>query len=820
MATVNKLHDLFYRVLDEYGKVFDEVYRTKNFANEFGSIIRKEIPAEISAFPEIDGNIYKVEGKCSIGKWATVPYIPIFDRRITKSAKKGVYIVYLINKDKKEMTLALGIGTAEGVGMYSKESPTTVASATRKITSDKLDGMRARCSEIRNRIGDATKLVHDEANNSGAEAYDAACIYNKKYELGTLPDDEKLKADLLEFLDAYKKYYEIYIGGVPMPTTIADHWPSGARDTTEFPKVTVKIDASMREHLEAFTKMDGVGWTDYDAMNEASGSEMTGSRLRTYRKMYEKFGLIMHEGDKLKLSRLGHQMAMLETDLENQKEAVLNKLRTTAIDILSRYQLKNPVDNDPLPESCDVLPAICIWKAMRKLDNKLHPEEVNRVILRVMKMDELDEAIETIKAARELFDGNYAGQKESDLLEVLGEPVHTDQVQARIAPWFSFIGWGGLIIEQSVDSNGYRNLKDGSIPIIDRILDNPPSYYNAKDENDWLEYYIGDNEDVPEQNVDSTSEAEAKDDKGIMERLPKRNPRAQKEWPLNQILFGAPGTGKTYSTAEYACAIVEKRPVSKKKKDADGRKLLMDKYQEYVNANLITFTTFHQSYGYEDFIQGIRPDLNASAVTFNKVDGVFKKIADRALKDPDQNYVIIIDEINRANISRVFGELITLIEEDKRWGELNQLSALLPMGELFVVPNNLYIIGTMNSADKSISLLDTALRRRFAFIEMPPIEENVDNLVLRKVMHDLNEYLKKELRSTDLLIGHAYFIGKNESDLLSIMNNSLIPLLYEYFYDDANKVEKALECLDGTDFETDPESLGRVTIRNKESANA
>lgn len=89
----NKLHDLFYRILNEYGEVFDEVYRTKNFANPFGSLIRQDVPAEISTFPEIDKEIYKVEGKCGIGQWAAVPYIPVFDKRITTSAKKGAYII-------------------------------------------------------------------------------------------------------------------------------------------------------------------------------------------------------------------------------------------------------------------------------------------------------------------------------------------------------------------------------------------------------------------------------------------------------------------------------------------------------------------------------------------------------------------------------------------------------------------------------------------------------------------------------------------------------------------------------------------------------
>lgn len=295
----------------------------------------------------------------------------------------------------------------------------------------------------------------------------------------------------------------------------------------------------------------------------------------------------------------------------------------------------------------------------------------------------------------------------------------------------------------------------------------------------------------------------------------KRVPRTDLIHPLNQIIYGAPGTGKTYSSAEYAVAIIEKREIDKSQKTPEARKALMEKYESYVENGQITFTTFHQSYGYEEFIQGIRPDSTSSTVSFKKADGIFKKIADRALPDTENNYVIIIDEINRGNISKVFGELITLVEEDKRYGELNQLSITLPLGDKFTVPNNLYIIGTMNSADKSISLIDTALRRRFAFVEMAPDESIVEDATLRKVLMTLNAYLKKELRSTDLLIGHSFFIGKSSEALGDTMNRNIIPLLYEYFYDDEAKVKKALECLEATDFVIDNECRGRISIQKK-----
>ena len=293
----------------------------------------------------------------------------------------------------------------------------------------------------------------------------------------------------------------------------------------------------------------------------------------------------------------------------------------------------------------------------------------------------------------------------------------------------------------------------------------------------------------------------------------KRSPRIHTLHPLNFIIFGAPGTGKTYSTAEYALAIIENRPVDKTRKSDEERKSVMASYNDYVKKGQIVFTTFHQSYGYEEFIQGLRPDPDSDKLAFTIADGVFKRIADKALVDQNNNYVIIIDEINRANISKVFGELITLIETDKRWGEVNETCATLQSGDVFAVPNNLYIVGTMNSADKSISLIDAALRRRFEFIEQYPDASLVDDKMLRKVMEKLNTTLADSLESSDLLIGHSYFMGKTEDDLCEILNNSIIPLLYEYYYDNNKKVISVLkDVLKGLDVEPKDNKISRVRV--------
>lgn len=295
-----------------------------------------------------------------------------------------------------------------------------------------------------------------------------------------------------------------------------------------------------------------------------------------------------------------------------------------------------------------------------------------------------------------------------------------------------------------------------------------------------------------------------------------REPRSYKALPLNFILYGAPGTGKTYVTADYAMAIINHLEMPSLCETQEQRISLMEKYNALLEEGRIVFTTFHQSYGYEDFIQGLRPNTDSSTLEFKMVDGVFKAVADRAMADLKNEYVIIIDEINRANISKVFGELITLIEEDKRWGEKNALGITLPSGERFAVPNNLYIIGTMNSADKSISLIDSALRRRFDFIEITPRYDVVVDSDMRTILERLNLGLADELDSTDLLIGHAYFIGKSLDDLCTLMNRSIIPLLYEYFYDNAKKVKDLVnKALEGYEFEIVDVKVGRMQLIDK-----
>lgn len=253
--------------------------------------------------------------------------------------------------------------------------------------------------------------------------------------------------------------------------------------------------------------------------------------------------------------------------------------------------------------------------------------------------------------------------------------------------------------------------------------------------------------------------------------------------PLNIILYGPPGTGKTYK--------------------------LLNEYKKYFesdNNKRYEFVTFHQSYTYEDFIEGIKPILNDhedGEVKYTIEPGVFKRIAQRAANDINNNYAIFIDEINRGNIAGIFGELITLIEQDKREGNENEISTILPYSkEPFSVPSNLYIIGTMNTADRSIEALDTALRRRFSFIEVSPNPNLFSNkdfsdeeLDFKKLLIAINQRIEI-LLDRDHTIGHSYFLSvKKETrlkDLQDIFKDKIIPLLEEYFYGDRGKIKMIL----------------------------
>lgn len=250
------------------------------------------------------------------------------------------------------------------------------------------------------------------------------------------------------------------------------------------------------------------------------------------------------------------------------------------------------------------------------------------------------------------------------------------------------------------------------------------------------------------------------------------------------------------------------------------------------------FVTFHQSFVYEDFIEGIRPVCNTkdnievddqntnSTIKYSIQDGIFKQLCQKAIDNPHKQYALFIDEINRGNIAEIFGELISLIETDKRKGQYCELETILPYSKKpFSVPSNLDIIGTMNSADKSIAGIDIALRRRFEFINRPCDYNSLKNTISANSINpndiegiDIINLLKTLNQRLELLldenhiIGHAYFIKvKSASDIIDIIRKKIIPLLEEFFFDDLQKIQLVLNDLD-----ENGELLANAIYRHKE----
>tara|TARA_B100001057_G_scaffold500973_2_gene619372 strand:- start:11343 stop:13265 length:1923 start_codon:yes stop_codon:yes gene_type:complete len=384
--------------------------------------------------------------------------------------------------------------------------------------------------------------------------------------------------------------------------------------------------------------------------------------------------------------------------------------------------------------------------------------------------------------------------------------------------------------------------------------------------------------------------------------------------PLNSILYGPPGTGKTFNTVKLAVDAVDPYFAQKVENDQDLRATYKEYYEELKQDGQIRFLTFHQSFGYEEFVEGLKASSDNGSISYDVEDGVFKQIVIEAtkyrtfqesttkhsfdscweafcaelaesefvevpmskvsfkvidfndkriffekqggskdhtlsintlraifngereyksglgvyyrplvsyLKDlvsatesnniERKNFVLIIDEINRGNISKIFGELITLIEPSKRLGKNEKLDTVLPYsGDVFSVPDNLYIIGTMNTADRSLAMMDTALRRRFDFIEMMPQPElfkgkKVKGIDLEQLLGTMNKRIEV-LYDREHTLGHAFLIpvlnalDSDEDDaearafteLKNTFKNKIIPLLEEYFFEDWNKIRLVL----------------------------
>ena len=261
------------------------------------------------------------------------------------------------------------------------------------------------------------------------------------------------------------------------------------------------------------------------------------------------------------------------------------------------------------------------------------------------------------------------------------------------------------------------------------------------------------------------------------------------------ILYGPPGTGKTYRALAVANELAARHAFRRSFVDltASERKTVAD------GDGLVRVCTFHPGWGYEDFIEGLRPTTLNGQMVFKPCDGIFKRLCTNAATQSNRHFFLVVDEINRGDLPRIFGELLTTIEYDKRERQIT-----LPVtGAFFAVPKNVFIIGTMNTADRSISLMDTALRRRFGFVELMPdstllVGRRAGGLLLGAWLDALNTRLRLHLKrnARNLQIGHAYLMPPQPitsvAEFARVLRDEIIPLIEEYCYDDFGMLKDIL----------------------------
>jgi 5-methylcytosine-specific restriction enzyme B len=266
------------------------------------------------------------------------------------------------------------------------------------------------------------------------------------------------------------------------------------------------------------------------------------------------------------------------------------------------------------------------------------------------------------------------------------------------------------------------------------------------------------------------------------------------------IVYGPPGTGKTYWAEKAAKDLASHSRFNKAFEDLSHDEKLAIEGGNSELRGLVRICTFHPAYGYEDFLEGYRPKAIDDQMVFELKNGIMKRLCLDAAENPTHNFYLIIDEINRGDIPRIFGEMLTVIEKDKR----DKGILLSVSGEPLRVPDNVYLIGTMNTADRSIALLDTALRRRFGFIELMPDVKVLGNAVVESIplgpwLSALNSKICENIGrdARNLQIGHSYLLENGQaissfSKFVRVIQDDIIPLLEEYCYEDYGTLIKIL----------------------------
>jgi hypothetical protein len=565
-----------------------------------------------------------------------------------------------------------------------------------------------------------------------------------------------------------------------------DRWQAPDRDSP----TAVKFDANVElgQQLEQLLQMEGHAGTKEEQVLEVTGKEL--NRPRRWHKIFERMGLMFQdESGTTKLTDLGKSIKAAK---DHGGRQFRRTIAGQAVTVLRKYQLKNPADeeDDSYPDGTDLHPYWAIWKAAVELGGKLHWEELNRVLMWVLKHSDLDAAIANIKAAR--AKAGYDPEKDGSPAARLGPRAH-DQDTApegkdpngqirdqKTTPWFKRAGLNELILTTpGRGGGGYWSVHPDIRDLIEKeIRRPPPPFKKFNSESEWFDYFGRIEEGGATKLVLAQEEEKYT---ALVNDLPDDDPVWAKvkelvdSGSIGVILSGPPGTSKTWYARRIAAKLAQGRPEN------------------------VCFIQFHPSYSYDDFVEGYVAEEGHGTSRFVPKKKVFLKFCDEARGAADQLHILVVDELNRGDPSKIFGELLTYIERDYR----NQNVTLAYSGTQTSIPQNIFIIATMNPYDKSVVDLDDALERRFDRIALDPSVDILRGLLTKSGM--AGELLGKTVaffvsangRSSNR-IGHAFFQGmKTETDLQRLWNHKLRFILEKMFRFEPESMTEMTQSYDG-----------------------
>ncbi len=537
-----------------------------------------------------------------------------------------------------------------------------------------------------------------------------------------------------------------------------DNWGTPLRDVLTEADVRLEV-GELNEKLLAFLSAEGEAYRrPYAEISKHFGQQITENRIETWKKLFQELGLLWIEDGAVALTRFGRTVLGAHDAARQMADDQQRRIAESAVRVLGRQQLLNPTTlNRDYPTDCDVLPYRVIWSAIQRLGS-LHWEELHRVLLRVMRQEQAAAAIERIETARKSAD--YDPQVRSSAEKHLGPAVYEDedQVTRRMTPWFSAAGFGGLLIDRE-PSGGYRKFTPLGADLIGDELSAQRTWRDfGDDQKAWFEFLDG---------ALSTGSSSANTQR-LKSALPNNDPVWEQVLSLldqdaaSGIMFiGPPGTGKSWYARQIAIKLTE----------GDPRR--------------IRDVQFHASYQYSDFVEGYVPDGDRG---FRLVDRHLLEMIDLA-SQTEGRAVLVIDELSRADPSRVLGEALTYMESS-----LRGVSFYLPSGRQVSIPPNLVFLATMNPEDRSVDELDAALERRWAKVELRPDKDKLREFLIANgasgsvigATVDLFVGMQKHMD-----LGHALFrTVKTQESLQRLWNTQLSHMIKKRFrFDAGSKAE-------------------------------